>query len=188
MPAPSVGVGRVEAGLVGVACLHGVGEGVVYLEDDAFVAVVAVELGLVLALHDGEGVQDVGHGGAGRGERLGQGGGLLTPPWPTGAIQRRRLGFRAEVEVEAGGGNLLALIIKLATARDSRRRFRIEHLRSLAHGVHRYEVSAEKLEQFESVVFDGDIRATVHLHRRNQRGPPKGRLVSVNNSQLASGS
>ena len=42
--------------------------GVVDLEDDAFGAVVAVELLLVLALDDGEGVHDVGHGVARGGE------------------------------------------------------------------------------------------------------------------------
>lgn len=70
---------RIKAGLVGLAGLHGGGEGVVDFEDDAFGAIVAVELFLVLALHVWEGVQDVGHGGAGRGERLGQGGGLPAP-------------------------------------------------------------------------------------------------------------
>jgi hypothetical protein len=89
------GVG--EAGLIGVAGADGFGEGVVDFQDDVFGAVVAVEIGLVLALHDGEGVQVVGHGGARRGERLGQGGGLLTP-----------LGFLAEVEVEEGGVHLAA--------------------------------------------------------------------------------
>ena len=83
---------RIETRLVGFSGFYGRDEGVVDFQDDAFGAVVAVELGLVLALHDGEGVHDVGHGGAGRGERLGQGGGLLTP-----------LGLRAEVEVEEGG-------------------------------------------------------------------------------------
>lgn len=97
MTTPRISRRRLAAGLVGMPGLHGFGEGVVDFEDDAFGAVVAVELLLVLALYDGEGVQDVGHGGAGRGERLGQGGGLLPP-----------LGLRTEVEVEEGGVQLAA--------------------------------------------------------------------------------
>ena len=48
MTAARVGRGRIEAGLVGLAGLHGLGEGVVDFEDGAFGAVVAVELGLVV--------------------------------------------------------------------------------------------------------------------------------------------
>src|SRR5512137_69972 len=88
---------RIKAGLVGLAGLHGGGEGVVDFEDDAFGAVVAVELRLVLALYDGEGVQDVIHRVARGGESFGQGFGLLTP-----------LGLRTEVEVEEGGVQLAA--------------------------------------------------------------------------------
>lgn len=52
-----------------VVCVHiclrgvgadGLGEGLVDFEDGAFGAVVAGELGLVLALYDGEGVHNVG--------------------------------------------------------------------------------------------------------------------------------
>ena len=92
MAAPRISRGRIEACGVGGAGALAVGEGVVDFEDGAFGAVVAIEFGLVFALYDWEGVQDVGHGGAGHGERLGQGGGLLTP-----------LCLRAEVEVEEGG-------------------------------------------------------------------------------------
>ena len=85
---------RIKAGLAELAGALGGGESVVDFEDGAFGAVIAVELGFVFALHDGECVQDVGHGGAGRGE-MGQGGGLLPP-----------LGLRAEVKVEGGGGHI----------------------------------------------------------------------------------
>ncbi len=64
------------------------------MEDGFFGAVVAV-FGFVFALHDGEGVQDVADGMAGRGEGAGEGFGLLLP-----------LGLGAEVEVEEGGVQL----------------------------------------------------------------------------------
>ena len=96
-----------QARLIGLAGLHRGGDGIVDFQDDAFGAVVAFELGLVLALHDGEGVQDVGHGGAGRGERLGQGGGLLPP-----------LGLRAEVGIECGAFHILS--VEYPTASPSR--------------------------------------------------------------------
>ena len=88
---------RIKTGLIGPARLLGFGEGVVDFQDDAFGAVVAVELGLVLALYDGEGVQDVIHHVARAGESFGQGFGLLTP-----------LSLRVEVEVEEGGVQLAA--------------------------------------------------------------------------------
>ena len=94
MAAGEVGGGWVQQGLVGHAGLHGLGEGVVDLEDGFFGAVVAV-FGLVFALHDGEGVHDVADGMAGRGEGAGEGFGLLLP-----------LALGAEVEVEEGGVQL----------------------------------------------------------------------------------
>ena len=60
--------GAGQAGLVGDAGAGGFGHGVVDFEDDALGAVLAVPLGFILALHDGEGVHDVGHGVAGSGE------------------------------------------------------------------------------------------------------------------------
>ena len=89
--------------MVGVAGTDGLGESVGDFEDDAFGAVVAGKLCLVLALHVWEGVHDVRHGGAGRGERLDQGGGLPTPTSRLATVRRRRLGLRAEVEVGKGG-------------------------------------------------------------------------------------
>lgn len=65
-----IGGGWVHKGLVRQAGLHGLGEGVVDLEDGLFGAVVAV-FGLVFALHDGEGVHYVADGMAGRGEGAG---------------------------------------------------------------------------------------------------------------------
>ena len=58
--------------MIGNAARHGVGEGVVDLEDGVFGAVGAV-FGFVFAFEDGEGVHDVGHGMAGRGEGAGEG-------------------------------------------------------------------------------------------------------------------
>ena len=97
MTTPRVGWRRIEAGLVGSAGADGFLQGVVYFEDDAFRAVVAVEFRLVLTLNDGESVHDVVHRMARRGERFGQRLGLLTP-----------LSLRAEVEVEKGGVQLAA--------------------------------------------------------------------------------
>ena len=108
MTAARVGGGRIEAGLVGLAGFHGLGEGVVDFEDGVFGDVAAGfdhlaggvlfgGAGLVLALHDGEGVHDVGHRVAGGGERFGQRFGLFAP-----------LGFGAELEVEEGGVQLAA--------------------------------------------------------------------------------
>ena len=88
---------RIEAGFVGLAGADGFVEGVVDLEDGFLRAVDASVLGFVFALHDREAVQDIGDGGVGCGERLGQGVRLLTP-----------LGLRAEVEVEEGGVQLAA--------------------------------------------------------------------------------
>lgn len=59
--------GRVEAGLVGVAGLHGLGHGVVDFQD-GFLGAVGAVLFLVLPLYDREGVHDVGDGVAGFGE------------------------------------------------------------------------------------------------------------------------
>jgi hypothetical protein len=59
---------RVEARLVGLTGADRLGEGVVDCEDDTPGAIVAVELRLVLAADDGEGVHDVGHGVARRRE------------------------------------------------------------------------------------------------------------------------
>ena len=56
MTAPRVCWWWVESRLIRFTGLHGGGEGVVDFEDGAFGVVVAVELGLVLALHDGEGL------------------------------------------------------------------------------------------------------------------------------------
>lgn len=86
----------VEQGLVGNPTCHGFGEGVVDLEDGFFGAVGAV-FGFVFSFDDGEGVHDVGHGMAGRGEGAGEGFGLLTP-----------FVLAAEVEVEEGGVHLAA--------------------------------------------------------------------------------
>lgn len=97
MTAPRVCWWWIKPRLIRLAGLHGGGEGVVYFKDDALGAVVAVELGLVLALHDGEGVQDVINSVARCGESLGQGFRLLNP-----------LGLWAEVEVEEGGVQLAA--------------------------------------------------------------------------------
>ena len=95
--ATGIGGRRVEEGLVGVAGADGFLEGVVDLKDGFLRAVDAAVLGFVFALHDGEGVHDVGDGIAGRGEGAGEGFRLLPP-----------LDFGAEVEVEEGGVQLAA--------------------------------------------------------------------------------
>ena len=96
MAAGGIGGWRGEEGLVRGAGGDGLGEGVVDLEDGFFGAVGAV-FGFVFAFDDGEGVHDVGHGMAGRGEGAGEGFGLLTP-----------FVLAAEVEVEEGGVQLAA--------------------------------------------------------------------------------
>src|SRR5262245_30457902 len=60
MTTPRVGWWRVEACLIWLPDPNGLGEGVVDFEDNALCAEVAVELLLVLAPNDGEGVHDVG--------------------------------------------------------------------------------------------------------------------------------
>ena len=97
MATRGIGGRWVEQGLVGNPTCHGFGEGVVDLEDGFFGAVVAVVFGFVFAFDDGEGVHDIGHGMAGRGEGAGEGFGLLTP-----------FVLDAEVEVEEGGVQLAA--------------------------------------------------------------------------------
>ena len=80
----------------------GFGHGVVDFKDDALGAVIAIPLGFILALHDGEGVHDVGHGGAGRGEA-----GLASGFRGVSLDANRRcLGW--QVEVEEGGVQLAA--------------------------------------------------------------------------------
>ncbi len=108
-----IGGRRVEEGLVGVAGCDGLGEGVVDLEDGFFGAVVAV-FGLVLAFDDGEGVHDVGHGMAGRGEG-GEKRGLEMGDWRLGGRSGEVVTaclapflLAAEVEVEEGGVQLAA--------------------------------------------------------------------------------
>jgi len=59
--------GWIEAGFVLVSGPRYLGHFVVDFEDDAFGAVVAPLL-LILALHNGEGVHDIGHGAAGGGK------------------------------------------------------------------------------------------------------------------------
>ena len=59
--AAGIGRWRVQPRLIGNAGLHRLTEGVVDLEDGGFGAVVAM-FGLVLALHDREGVHDVADG------------------------------------------------------------------------------------------------------------------------------
>ena len=83
-----------EQSLVRLASVYGVLHSSIDLHDHALRAVLPV-CGLVLALDDGEGVHDVGHGVAGRGEGAGEGLGLMVP-----------LVLRAEVEVEEGGVQL----------------------------------------------------------------------------------
>ncbi len=97
MATRGIGGWWIEEGLVGAARGDGAGEGVVDLEDGFFGAVVAVVFGFVFAFDDGEGVHDIGHGMAGRGEGAGEGFGLLTP-----------VVLAAEVEVEEGGVQLAA--------------------------------------------------------------------------------
>lgn len=116
MTAPWISRWRVEAGLVGLAVALGGGEGVVDFQDGAFGAVVAVELLLVLALYDREGVHDAGHGIAGRLEGLRQGDGLLAP-----------LVSYAEVRVEKGSFYLAAYWIPLVRSRAQQRRSTIRH-------------------------------------------------------------
>ncbi len=82
---------RVKPGLIQLAGSHRLGHGVVDFQNGVLGAIAAVG-GFVLALDDGEGVHDVGHGIAGRGEGVGEGGGLLAP-----------LVRRAEIEMEKGG-------------------------------------------------------------------------------------
>ena len=101
-----IGRGWVEARLVGLTGAERRDEGVVDVEDDAPGAVVAVELRLVLAADDGEGVHDVGHGVA-RGWEAG-----LEPRQVCrrlavcGAPVAALLGW--QVEVEEGGVQLAA--------------------------------------------------------------------------------
>lgn len=113
MAARRVGGGRVEEGLVSRAARHGLGEGVVDLEDGFFGAVGAV-FGFVFAFDDGEGVHDVGHGMAGRGEG-GEKRGLEIGDWRLGgrsgevaAAALAPFVLAAEVEVEEGGVQLAA--------------------------------------------------------------------------------
>ena len=82
---------RVKPSLIRLAGSHGLDHGVVHFQNGVLGAIAAVG-GFVLALDDGEGVHDVGHGIAGRGEGVGEGGGLLAP-----------LVRRAEVEMEKRG-------------------------------------------------------------------------------------
>ena len=59
MAAPRIRRGWVEAGLVGVAGADCLLHCVIDFEDDALGTVIAVELFLIPALHDGEGVHDI---------------------------------------------------------------------------------------------------------------------------------
>ena len=96
----------VEARLVGLTGAHGLGEGVVDVEDNAPGAVVTIELRLVLAADDGEGVHAGGYGVARRRE-------AGREPRP---VCRRLAVYQAPVaallgwqgEVEAGGVQLAA--------------------------------------------------------------------------------
>ena len=101
-----IGGRRRQTGLVGDAGADGFSHGIIDFEDDALGAVIAVTLGFVLALHDGEGVHDVVHSGAGSGEA-----GLESRPifcrfvlgWTPVAIC-----LGGQVEMEEGGIQLAA--------------------------------------------------------------------------------
>ena len=100
MTTPTIRRGRVEAGLVGLAGGDGVLHGVVDFEDGSLGAVFAVFC-LVLALYDGEGVHDVVHGFARRGEGRKQRGkfcgGFVFVFFPCA------IGIGRQIEMEDGG-------------------------------------------------------------------------------------
>ena len=90
MTTPPIPRRRLQPGRIRLAGRHGLLHRVVHFQDGVLGAIAAVG-GFVLAFDDGESIHDVGHGITGRGEGVGEGGGLLAP-----------LVHRAEVEMEKG--------------------------------------------------------------------------------------
>ncbi len=117
--------GWVEWGLVGLAGAGGGLEGVVYFEDDAFGAVVAVVCFFVLATDDGEGVHDVADSIAGVGKAASSEWRMANGEWLPVFVHFSILDsplairLRLEIRVEEGGDRMNS-ISRMRTCRSGR--------------------------------------------------------------------